>query len=273
MAELESLAASPTAPMAYVTARAVAELTCGHVGSGDLDSARATLRRLEELAGRCYGGPEGRTLVARTAATVALASGDTAAAREHGAIIGDPFWRHATTARIALAEGDGGVALDALELALPRCARHELVLHLLRARAALDTDLADKHALAAVEVATANDLLQTVAAEGVEAAELVERCAWRAPDGWIDRLRRGAVTGGGTVRAPVGVGVETLTERERDVLRFLPSRLTLREIAQELYISTNTLKFHLKVIYRKLGVNSRHEAAAVARGLTTVRTR
>ena len=60
-------------------------------------------------------------------------------------------------------------------------------------------------------------------------------------------------------------GIEPLTERERDVMRFLPSRLTLQEIANELYISMNTLKFHLKVIYRKLGVSSRAEAAEVAR--------
>ena len=52
------------------------------------------------------------------------------------------------------------------------------------------------------------------------------------------------------------------------MLRFLPSRLTVREIADELYVSVNTLKFHLKVIYRKLGVTSRAEAAAKARQLT-----
>jgi len=56
------------------------------------------------------------------------------------------------------------------------------------------------------------------------------------------------------------------------VVRFLPSRLTLQEIANELYISMNTLKFHLKVIYRKLGVSSRAEAAEVARQLTSIRT-
>ena len=62
--------------------------------------------------------------------------------------------------------------------------------------------------------------------------------------------------------------IEPLTERERDVLRFLPSRLTVREIADELYVSVNTLKFHLRVIYRKLGVNTRAEAAEVARTMT-----
>ena len=49
------------------------------------------------------------------------------------------------------------------------------------------------------------------------------------------------------------------------MLRLLPSRLTLIEIADELFISMNTLKFHLKAIYRKLGCGSRAEAAAIAR--------
>jgi LuxR family transcriptional regulator, maltose regulon positive regulatory protein len=64
--------------------------------------------------------------------------------------------------------------------------------------------------------------------------------------------------------------IDPLTERERDVLRFLPSRLTIREIADELFVSVNTLKFHLKVIYRKLGVSSRAEAAELARRMSHV---
>ena len=70
----------------------------------------------------------------------------------------------------------------------------------------------------------------------------------------------------------VGVTGElaALTSRERDVLRLLAGRLTVREIAGELYISPNTLKFHLKTIYRKLGVASRAEAAEVARRMATI---
>jgi LuxR family maltose regulon positive regulatory protein len=71
----------------------------------------------------------------------------------------------------------------------------------------------------------------------------------------------------GRVESALGL-VETLTDREREVLRLLPSRLTLREIAGELSISMNTLKFHLKVIYRKLDCGSRAEAAEIARGLS-----
>jgi LuxR family maltose regulon positive regulatory protein len=59
--------------------------------------------------------------------------------------------------------------------------------------------------------------------------------------------------------------IDDLTDRERDVLRLLPSRLTLSEIAAELYVSHNTLKFHLRAIYRKLGAVSRAEAVDSAR--------
>jgi LuxR family maltose regulon positive regulatory protein len=59
--------------------------------------------------------------------------------------------------------------------------------------------------------------------------------------------------------------VETLTERELAVLRHLPTMKSNREIAGEMYFSVNTVKTHLKSIYRKLGVNRRREAVEVAR--------
>lgn len=55
--------------------------------------------------------------------------------------------------------------------------------------------------------------------------------------------------------------VEQLTDREIAVLRYLPTRLSNVEIAQRLYVSLNTIKTHVKHIYRKLGVANR--AAAV----------
>jgi LuxR family maltose regulon positive regulatory protein len=53
---------------------------------------------------------------------------------------------------------------------------------------------------------------------------------------------------------------EPLTQREADLIRLLPSRLTNREIATELYVSVNTVKSHLRSIYRKLEVSSRNGA-------------
>jgi DNA-binding NarL/FixJ family response regulator len=160
--------------------------------------------------------------------------------------------------------------MDILDTTVPRSVRHEVVLGLLRCRAATAHDEALKYATAAVELAAAHGILQTVASEGAELLELVEQAAWRAPPPWMDRLRRLAVTTRGDPLLGRRDPDVPLTDRERDVLRFLPSRLTLREIANELYVSVNTLKFHLKIIYRKLGVTSRAEAAEVARRSTVV---
>jgi len=58
--------------------------------------------------------------------------------------------------------------------------------------------------------------------------------------------------------------VHPLTTRELDVLRYLPTRLSNIDIGARLRISQNTVKTHLKDIYRKLRVSSRNEAVVVA---------
>ena len=60
---------------------------------------------------------------------------------------------------------------------------------------------------------------------------------------------------------------ESLSSREQVVLRYLPTNLSNKRIAAELHMSVNTLKTHLKSVYRKLGVGSRDEAVAHARHL------
>jgi LuxR family maltose regulon positive regulatory protein len=57
----------------------------------------------------------------------------------------------------------------------------------------------------------------------------------------------------------------SLTSAELRVLRFLPSHLSFREIADRLYVSPNTVKTHARGIYRKLGVSSRGNAVDRAR--------
>ena len=99
--------------------------------------------------------------------------------------------------------------------------------------------------------------------------ELLEGHPWWAPQDWMDRVRKAASPGGWSTGVDPSMVGEHLTRRELDVLRILPSRLTLREIAGELFISVNTLKFHLRVIYRKLGVGSRAEASEIARGMVS----
>ncbi|WP_345586741.1 LuxR C-terminal-related transcriptional regulator [Streptomyces prasinosporus] len=61
--------------------------------------------------------------------------------------------------------------------------------------------------------------------------------------------------------------VEELSGRERDVLRRLALMMSTEEIAADLYVSVNTVKTHLKSVYRKLAVNRRSEAVRRAREL------
>lgn len=64
-----------------------------------------------------------------------------------------------------------------------------------------------------------------------------------------------------------GVEVEPLSQQELRVLRLLVAGLSNVDIARELVLSTNTIKTHVKSIYRKLNVNSRNEAGKLAREL------
>ena len=61
--------------------------------------------------------------------------------------------------------------------------------------------------------------------------------------------------------------VEPLSARELEILHLLAEGLTNREIAQQLYLSPNTVRVHTFHIYGKLGVNNRTQAAARAREL------
>lgn len=61
--------------------------------------------------------------------------------------------------------------------------------------------------------------------------------------------------------------IEQLTDRETAVLRYLPTRLSQREIASELFVSPNTVKTHCTAIYRKLAVDNRKAAVQRARDL------
>ena len=61
--------------------------------------------------------------------------------------------------------------------------------------------------------------------------------------------------------------VEALTEREQQVLRLIAAGLSNRTIAEELYLSVNTVKTHTKAIYGKLDVHSRTQAVQQARDL------
>jgi len=76
----------------------------------------------------------------------------------------------------------------------------------------------------------------------------------------LDEFARGAHERAGKPAGPE----EELTGREREVLRLVAVGATNREIASKLFISENTVGFHMKNILRKLHVKNRAHAAAFA---------
>lgn len=87
----------------------------------------------------------------------------------------------------------------------------------------------------------------------------------------LDPLARGVVPMRlAAVESAAGRGADDLqgstpTAAELRLLALLPSGLTRREIGNELFVSVDTVKTHLRRLYRRLGVETRAEAVAVAR--------
>ncbi len=101
-----------------------------------------------------------------------------------------------------------------------------------------------------------------------EAARLARQIRWAAlvqkTDAWLRQLDPQLA------RAPEAAMLrqdEPLSQRELDVLRLLKSEMAGPEIARTLVVSLNTVRFHTKHIYQKLGVNSRLEAIRRAKDL------
>jgi LuxR family maltose regulon positive regulatory protein len=80
-------------------------------------------------------------------------------------------------------------------------------------------------------------------------------------EGWADSSGQRAASGH-PVSPPL---VEALTERELEVLRLMAEGLTYDEVAQRLIVSLNTVRYHVKGLYGKLGVDKRMAAIEQAR--------
>jgi len=95
-----------------------------------------------------------------------------------------------------------------------------------------------------------------------EAREIVEECA--DPGILSSLLERTELNPRHALRRQPEFS-EELSEREAAVLKLLETNLTQRQIGGELYLSFNTVKSHVRAIYRKLGASSRAEAVEQAR--------
>jgi LuxR family maltose regulon positive regulatory protein len=162
-------------------------------------------------------------------------------------------------ARLALREGQWAQALvharRAAELARRGAARGELAAALLTAAAAQRRSGLDT-------VPGADNPLSWLA----QAGEVLSECPDPGPlvGSWLAAEQR-AANGRPGSRGSADNPPDPLTDRELAVLRLLPTAAPQRELAATLFVSPNTLKTHLKALYRKLGVDSRAGAVLRAR--------
>ncbi len=109
--------------------------------------------------------------------------------------------------------------------------------------------------------------------EGRELGALVDRLDLGAPRG-SEAVPLGTPAGRGDAHvrngaereSPAAVG-QQLTKREASILKRLESGLSNKEIAEAIFISEGTLKWHLHNVYSKLDVKNRPGAMAKARTL------
>jgi LuxR family maltose regulon positive regulatory protein len=182
---------------------------------------------------------------------------------------------------ITLAEGDPAGALDVLrdvpDVTTPTGPAFSLVeTHLLSGIAHLslgDRNAAAAAAEAALAAAEPDRLIFPFAA--TDAGELLDalprhETAHGALLADIVDLLRAAPTPS-SERQDLSLR-EELSRSELRVLRFLPTNLTRPEIAQELYVSINTVNTHIRSIYSKLGARDRASAVQRARELRLLST-
>jgi LuxR family maltose regulon positive regulatory protein len=217
-------------------------------------------------------------LATLTEAELCVADGQLAAAREllrHPiAREREPAWSAVLATKAYLLEGDiGAASLIWRQVAIPvRAPTIAVEAFLLRARLGWETH-DTREAGALLERA-----LEVAGAEGIRRPFLIHHELLR--DMLVSHLSAGTRYGELLVElikaapAPIGSAgprlgplVESLTDRESMVLRYLGSTLSTAEIAGILTVSTNTVKTHVKNVYRKLDVGSRREAVRRARDL------
>ena len=94
--------------------------------------------------------------------------------------------------------------------------------------------------------------------------------AAESPTAFNERLARAAGERLNEMMVGQGSTTESLTRREADILRHLATGLPLKEIAGNLNISKNTIKTHLRNLYRKLGAEDRTDAVEKGKRLLKV---
>jgi len=291
--------ADPTAARVIASLAAAARARLA-LAEGDIGAARAIVSRLRyQLAGpapgRYHGGDRApdrnrdleRSLApleadialrdgdhnrARLALAQAERAGQDAANLDSGLLL--------ARARVLLAEGDNRGALTVVRPCLEpaageacRVSPHDrvcaLVAGAVAARRLGQAELASDQLTSALALAEPEGMYRPFLDGGAAARSALTVLIRPVSQGaaFAARiLQRYELVPAGPGRGPgqSAAAPVPLTSSELAVLRFLPSHMTNQEIADALFLSINTVKTHLRSVYRKLGVRTRRQA--IARG-------
>lgn len=264
----------PVARVAIAVAHILIEATLGRP-----DAALRSVRRAQDLLDTRRFPEFVIRWLGVAAADAALSAADPAAViaryREVDGSSTTPAGRPwpEETVRVALARlalGDASGAARELEAVPPAGLNPVVSVELWLARALVADRVNDERSALlslreAVELAFPQRLVRPFQAfDHRRTRALLRRLtAQEPPRGWLlAALEELAPTGAGH-REPVPL-LEPLTNRELTVLQLLPSMQSNKEIAADMMVSVNTVKAHLKTLYRKLDVPNRR--TAVRRG-------
>jgi LuxR family maltose regulon positive regulatory protein len=251
-----------------------------HGTRGRPDQGLRALDRFELSAGSDAPAPYERAALGCLRARLHATGGDIdAAQRELDAIAQEPWLMvDVVRARLQLTAGDPQAAVDTLEGAtrpalLMRTRVERAVLHAIALDQAKEPEHAGSAFEHALELAEQSQHRWAFLTTGARVEPLLR-----------DRIRQGtrhrafvgdlleSLADPNRARRPSTAPLEPLSRREEMILRYLPTTLSNREMAAELFISSNTVKTHLRSIYRKLDVEHRREAVTRARELSLLST-
>jgi ATP/maltotriose-dependent transcriptional regulator MalT len=192
-------------------------------------------------------------------------------------------------ARLLLAQGETSVAIEQLERLstatqqtghLSFCMEIQVVLALAYVRQGA-REKAQQQLLALLRTTHSENYLRLYLDEGEELADLLrglfpqirEKTLLAYARRILNAFDREIGTSDSKTQPATTLLVEPLSSQEQKVLRLLAAGNSNAEIARELVVSVNTIRTQVQSIYRKLNVNNRVEASAVARQLDGVRPR
>jgi DNA-binding NarL/FixJ family response regulator len=131
-------------------------------------------------------------------------------------------------------------------------------------------NIAIEHLKKAIELAIPNGYFRAFLNMPPQVKDLILNIATATPTNYLENLARAILNQSSLAIAHTAGMEKPLTRQELVILRRLDSGLPITQIASALSISKNTIKTHLKSIYRKLAAESRHDAIIKAKELSLI---